>query len=89
LVVMMYVKYPLSLRNVEDLLFERGIDICHETVRLWCWVGRLIWGGSRCSMSGRHLREPFFSALDSGFELDCMTRLVAEPGPTYIRSAAC
>jgi putative transposase len=33
LVVMMYVKYPLSLRNVEDLLFERGIDICHETVR--------------------------------------------------------
>ena len=35
LVVMMYVKYPLSLRNVEDLLFERGIDICHETVRMW------------------------------------------------------
>ncbi len=34
-VVMMYVKYPLSLRNVEDLLAERGIDICHETVRLW------------------------------------------------------
>jgi len=26
-VVMMYVKYPLSLRNVEDLLFERGIDV--------------------------------------------------------------
>jgi putative transposase len=35
LVVMMYVRYPLSLRNVEDLLFERGIDICHETVRHW------------------------------------------------------
>jgi putative transposase len=35
LVVLMYVKYPLSLRNVEDLLHERGIDICHETVRLW------------------------------------------------------
>ena len=35
LVVMMYVRYPLSLRNVEDLLFERGIDICHKTVRLW------------------------------------------------------
>jgi putative transposase len=31
----MYVRYPLSLRNVEDLLFERGIDICHETVRKW------------------------------------------------------
>ena len=35
LVVMMYVKFPLSLRNVEDLLHERGIDLCHETVRLW------------------------------------------------------
>ncbi len=33
LTVMMYVRYPLSLRQVEDLLFERGIDICHETVR--------------------------------------------------------
>jgi putative transposase len=35
LVVLMYVRFPLSLRNVEDLLFERGIDVCHETVRLW------------------------------------------------------
>ena len=35
LVMMMYVRFPLSLRNVEDLLFERGIDICHETVRMW------------------------------------------------------
>ncbi len=35
LVVMMYIRYPLSLRQVEDLLFERGMDICHETVRFW------------------------------------------------------
>ena len=33
--MMMYVRYPLSLRQVEDLLFERGIDLCHETVRSW------------------------------------------------------
>ena len=33
LTVMMYVRYPLSLRQVEDILFERGIDICHETAR--------------------------------------------------------
>ena len=31
----MYVRFPLSLRNVEDLLHERGIDISHETVRFW------------------------------------------------------
>ncbi len=35
LTVMMYVRYPLSLRQVEDLLFERGVDICHEAVRFW------------------------------------------------------
>ncbi len=35
LVVMMYIRYPLSLRQVEDILFERGIDIRHETVRFW------------------------------------------------------
>ena len=32
---MLYMRFPLSLRNVEDLLFERGYDLCHETVRLW------------------------------------------------------
>ena len=35
LAVTMYVSFPLSLRNVEDLLFERGIDISHETARYW------------------------------------------------------
>ncbi len=35
LAVMMYVRFPLSLRQVEDLLHERGIDICYETVRSW------------------------------------------------------
>ena len=32
--MLMDVKYPRSLQHVEDLLAERGIDICHETVRL-------------------------------------------------------
>jgi putative transposase len=36
LAVMMYVRFPLSLRNVEDLLHERGIEVSHETVRFWC-----------------------------------------------------
>ncbi len=35
LAVMMYVRFPLSLRNVEDLLHERGIDVSHEAVRYW------------------------------------------------------
>ena len=35
LAVMMYVRFPLSLRQVEDPLHERGINISHETVRAW------------------------------------------------------
>ena len=35
LAVMTYIQFPLSLRNVKDLLHERGIDISHETVRFW------------------------------------------------------
>lgn len=35
LAVMMYVRHSLSLRQVEELPFERGIDICYETVRFW------------------------------------------------------
>jgi putative transposase len=35
LTVMMYVRFPLSLRNIEDMLHERGIDVYHETICLW------------------------------------------------------
>lgn len=35
LAVMLYVRFPLSLRNVEDLLHERGVEISYETVRFW------------------------------------------------------
>ena len=35
LAVMLYVRFPLSLRNVEELLHERGIDVSHEAVRFW------------------------------------------------------
>ncbi len=35
LAVMMYIRFPLSLRQVEDLLHEQGIDISYETVRAW------------------------------------------------------
>lgn len=35
LAVMLHVRFPLSLRNVEDLPHEWGIEISHETVRYW------------------------------------------------------
>ena len=35
LAVMMSIRYPLSLRNVEDLLHGRGIDVTYDAVRFW------------------------------------------------------
>ena len=32
---MLYVRFPLSLRNVKDLLHERGVDVSYESVRYW------------------------------------------------------
>jgi putative transposase len=33
LAVMLYIRFPLSLRNLENLLRERGIDITDDTMR--------------------------------------------------------
>jgi putative transposase len=35
LAVMLYLRFPLSLRNVEDMLHERGIEVSYETARVW------------------------------------------------------
>jgi len=56
LAVMYYVRYPLSFRQVEDILHERGIDICHETVRYW--VGHL---GSKFAKEIRKKRVGYHS----------------------------
>ena len=54
LAVMMYIRFPSSLRNVEDLLHERGINICHETVRFW--LNRFSPMNGRCSRAARLVR---------------------------------
>ena len=59
MVVMLYVRHPLSLRNVEDLLSGYGIDICHETVRVVESV--------RATVCGRH-PEPACE-LDAGIAI--------------------
>ncbi len=48
LVILMYVRFPLSLRDVEDLLFTRGIDICRETsLSRFCRVAGALELGAR------------------------------------------
>ena len=52
---MMYVRFPFSLRNVEDLLFKRGTGICRNTVIHWWNRFHPLFAGS--GMRGfRHLR---------------------------------
>ncbi len=51
LAVMLYVRFPLSLRNVEDLLHERGIEISYQTVRYW-WQRFARWSRPRSGGRG-------------------------------------
>ena len=53
---MLYVRFPLSLRNVEDLLHERGIDVSHETVRYWWNRFGPIFAAEIRRKRARHLR---------------------------------
>ena len=47
LAVMLYIRFALSLRNVEDRLHERGIDVSHETIRIgWLRFGTMSVAGS-------------------------------------------
>ncbi|MCX4774482.1 IS6 family transposase [Streptomyces sp. NBC_01285] len=34
--VWLYHRFPLSFREVEELMLERGVVVSHETVRRWC-----------------------------------------------------
>ena len=83
---MMYVRFPLSLRNVEDLLHERGIDVSHEAVRYW-WhrfgpmfaseIRKRRIEGMRSSRWRWHLDEMF---LRINGERHCLWRAVDHEG---------
>jgi hypothetical protein len=34
--VWLYYRFPLSFREVEEMMLERGIVVSHETIRQWC-----------------------------------------------------
>jgi putative transposase len=64
--VWLYFRFPLSYRNVEDLLAERGIDVSYETVRRWALKFGTLYARKlrqlRPRPSGRwHLDEVFVS----------------------------
>jgi len=57
LAVMLYIRFPLSLRNVEDLLHERGVDICHESIRLWLDRFGTLFAGKIRRQRSNYLRQ--------------------------------
>ena len=63
LAVMYYVRYPLSLRQVEDILHERGIDVCHETIRYW-------WNKFGPIFSKEMKKKPFSSPSNWRWHID-------------------
>ena len=87
LAVMMYIGYPPSLRQVEDLLFERGVDICHETVRSW-WhrfgpmfaaaIGKRRIQQRRCHPQWRWHLDDVFVGIDGA--MHCLRRAVDQEG---------
>jgi putative transposase len=34
--VWLYHRFPLSLREVEEMMLQRGVTISHESIRQWC-----------------------------------------------------
>jgi putative transposase len=57
LAVMMYIRFPLSLRNVEDPLHERGVDVCHESIRLWVDRFGTLFAGKIRRQRSNYLRQ--------------------------------
>ena len=85
LAVMMCIRFPLLLRNVEDLLHERGIDICHETVRFGSMFAAEIRkrrvSGMRSSHWRWHLDEVFVKICGELHYLwrgNCQSKILAQ-----------
>jgi len=51
--VWLYLRFTLSYRDVEDLLAERGLDICCESVRRW------VASSGRCLRGSFGVYKPF------------------------------
>ncbi len=77
LTVWMYARCTLSLRDVEELLAERGLDVSYETVRRWF----LHFGG----VYARRLRQDRHKPTDHWFldEMVIVIRVAAIPGPQH------
>src|SRR5579864_7432215 len=75
--VWLYFRFTLSLRDVEEMLAERGIDVTYETIR--CWTMKF---GTAIATNIRRSRPQ----ADSVWHLDEM--VVRDPGQTDVQVAS-
>ena len=68
--IWLYFRFPLSFRDVEDMLAERGIDVSYETVRRWALkFGAII---------ARKLRRRLFGRTCGGISTKCLSPSTAD-----------
>ena len=34
--VWLYFRFSLSFRDIQEMMLERGVEVSHEAIRLWC-----------------------------------------------------
>ena len=68
----LYYRFPLSYRDVEEILFERGIDVTHEAIRQWC----LKFGQEYANRLKRRRAQP-----GDKWHLDCIFHGCLPPSP--------
>ena len=78
--VMMYMRYPLSSGNVEDLLAERGIDISHVTVRFWWNRFGLMFVAEICGHEGEVLEAVVTAKRDKAAAPKLLKRIMKKFG---------
>ncbi|WP_055628187.1 IS6 family transposase [Streptomyces hirsutus] len=79
--VWLYFRFPLSFREVEELMLQRGVLVSHETVRRWCGT----FGQQYANALRRRLRPGDTWHLDEVFikingELKYLWRAVDQDG---------
>jgi hypothetical protein len=93
LAVMLYVRFPLSLRNMEELLHERGLHVSYESVRYW-WhkfgsqfasqIKKCRAGGLQSSNCKWHLDEVFVKINGERHYLWCAVDHEGEVLESYV-----
>lgn len=67
--VWLYHRFPLSFREVEELMLQRGVIVSYETVRRWCTKFGQAYANGLCRRRPRpgdkwHLDEVFFIKIN-------------------------